>query len=184
MFKFWLKFLTNFFIIKGLLGLLIKKRIDKEYLPARYIQFGPKYDQTFKQKNTICMFTIVENDFKVSNNELKLMEELIWSLYAKLNLPIRLRRLCLSNLNLNEYNSIELDIYLPYSKEWKKIANFTHYSDYLTTRVHDTSHHCLSGYLTDFSLLLDAILENYQTETDELIIPDCIKEYMFDNKCN
>lgn len=164
---------------ESMLSLLIKKRIDAKYLPARFIQFGSTYEQSLKQINTICMFNVVENDHKVSDKEFKRMEDVIWSMYEQFNIPIRMRRLCLNNLNLNEYNRIELDVYFPYSREWKTIANFAHYSNYLTARVHDTSHHCLSGNLTDFNLLLDAILENNQTENGELIIPDCIERLMF-----
>lgn len=163
---------------ESLLSLLIKRRIDEKYLPARFVQYGSTYEQNLKQVNTICMFNIVKNDFNVSNDEFKKIETLIWDLYKELNLPIRLRRLNVKKLHFNEYNRVELDVYFPYSRDWKTIGHFAHYSDYLTTRVHSTDHHCLGGYLTDFSLLLDAILENNQTETGQLIVPECIENLM------
>ena len=163
---------------ESLLSLLIKKRLDKEYLPARFVQFGCRYEQNLRQVNTICLFTMVQNDFAVSDEELKRVESLLCELYEPLGVPIRLRRVNLKRLHFNEYNRVELDAYLPYSREWKRIAYFSHYGDHLARRMHSAEHHCLAGHLTDYSLLLDAILENHQTETGRLVVPDCIQTLM------
>ena len=163
---------------ESLLALLIKRRLTAEYLPARFVQFGNKYEQNLRQVNTVCLFTIVPNDFTVSDAELKRMESLLCEWYGPLGIPIQLRRSHLKRLHFNEYNRVELDVYLPYSREWKPIAYFSHYGDHLTRRVHSMDHHCLAGHLTDYSLLLDAILENHQTETGELVVPDCLQELL------
>ena len=160
---------------ESLLSLLIKKKLNAKFLPARFVQFGCTYDQSLRQKNTICLFTIVPNDFSVSDGELKRMERLLCDMYEQLGLPIRLRRVNLKRLHFNEYNRVELDVYLPYSREWRLIAHFSHYGDHLTRRMHSANHHCLAGNLTDYSLLLDAILENHQTETGRLVVPDCLQ---------
>lgn len=163
---------------EGLLSLLIKKKLAEQYLPARFVQYGNRYEQSLRQVNTICLFSVVQNDFAASDAEMKRMESLMYDLYEPFGVPIRLRRVNLKRLHFNEYNRVELDVYLPYSREWKQIAYFSHYGDYLTRRVHSLEHHCLAGHLTDYSLLLDALLENHQTETGQLVVPDCIQTLM------
>lgn len=163
---------------EGLLSLLIKKKLAEQYLPARFVQYGNRYEQSLRQVNTICLFSVVQNDFAASDAEMKRMESLMYDLYEPFGVPIRLRRVNLKRLHFNEYNRVELDVYLPYSREWKQIAYFSHYGDYLTRRVHSLEHHCLAGHLTDYSLLLDALLENHQTETGQLVMPDCIQALM------
>lgn len=163
---------------ESMLSLLIKRQTVPKYLPARFLQFGSSYEQNLRQVNTVLLFSLVEKDFEISNNELKRIEQLIWNLYEPFNLPIRLRRLNVKRLQFTEYNRVELDVYFPHSREWRPIAHYSHYSDYLPYRVHCTEHHCLGGKLTNLNLLLDAILENHQTETGKLEIPDCIANHM------
>lgn len=162
----------------GLLSLLSNREIDKKCLPARMIKFGSSYEQNLRQVNTIFLFSIVENDFTISNNEFKTIQRLIWHLYEPFNLPMRLKKVNLKRLLYNEYKRVELDIYFPYAREWRTIAHFSHYSNHLPERVQCTENHCMSGNLTDLGLLLDAILENYQTQTGKIEIPECIEKYM------
>lgn len=163
---------------EGLLSLLVKRRLTSQYLPARFVQFGCAYEQSLRQVNTVCLFTIVQNDFTVSDAELKRVESLLCEMYAPLGVPIRLRRLHLKRLAFNEYNRVELDVYMPYSREWKRIGYFAHYGDHLTRRMNSNQHHCLAGHLTDYNLLLDAILENHQTGTGELVVPECLQAFL------
>ena len=165
--------------LEAVCAMLNKRHVNRDSLPLRFLQDGASYDQSMRQSNSIHLSSVTLNDQSEANAEYDLLVSELWNCYSQLQLPVMLCKSSSRLMQANQYASHEVLVYFPCVKEWTKVAELNHYSDYLPRRLGLEDLQMIGGSLVDVNLLVDAILENTQDERAQYHIPVCVKKFMW-----
>lgn len=173
---------------ESLVGFLTTLGHRSSNKPLRMLTFGSSYctgsdwfdsdDRKVSQFETIHTLVHTPSIEKYSIAEHQVVRDMIWDLYRKLGLPVRLVHCCLSGMRSNEYDTYRIDIWLPSRSQWIETARISHYLDYITVRTGMKRGHMIDAMIYDSRALTAAIIENNQTSTGKFVIPTVIEKYM------
>ena len=114
------------------------------------------------------------------------------SILKKLNLPYRVVNLCTRDLGFSAAKTYDIEVWLPSQNQYREISSCSNFESFQTrrmkTRCRDENNskldllHTLNGSALAIGRTLIAIMENYQTEKGEIVIPDVLQQYMGDKK--
>ncbi len=110
------------------------------------------------------------------------------AILQKLNLPYRKVILCGGDLGFSAQKTYDLEVWLPGQQKYREISSCSNFGDYQARRMlarwrnPETNKpellHTLNGSGLAVGRTLVAVLENYQTATGKVIIPDVLRPYM------
>ena len=114
------------------------------------------------------------------------------SILKKLNLPYRVVNLCTRDLGFSAAKTYDIEVWLPSQNQYREISSCSNFESFQTRRMkarcRDENNskldllHTLNGSALAIGRTLIAIMENYQTEKGEIVIPDVLQQYMGDKK--
>ena len=179
------------------------KIIDKNNLPLKFVSHTPcfrseagSYGKDTRgmirqhQFEKVELVQIVEAE--QSYNILEELTEHAESILKKLNLPYRVVNLCTRDLGFSAAKTYDIEVWLPSQNQYREISSCSNFESFQTrrmkTRCRDENNskldllHTLNGSALAIGRTLIAIMENYQTEKGEIVIPDVLQQYMGDKK--
>jgi len=128
------------------------------------------------------IFCKPEDSEKFYNELLKNSEEIL----KKLKLPYRVLQLCSGDLADWKYQSVDLEVYRPTTKEYGEVVSLTNCTDYQARKLNikciDKKGnrrilHTLNDTALATSRIMVAILENYQQKDGSIKIPEVLHKY-------
>jgi len=128
------------------------------------------------------IFCKPEDSEKLYNELLKNSEEIL----KKLKLPYRVLQLCSGDLADWKYQSVDLEVYRPTTKEYGEVVSLTNCTDYQARKLNikciDKKGnrrilHTLNDTALATSRIMVAILENYQQKDGSIKIPEVLHKY-------
>ena len=179
------------------------KIIDKNNLPLKFVRHTPcfrseagSYGKDTRgmirqhQFEKVELVQIVEAE--QSYNILEELTEHAESILKKLNLPYRVVNLCTKDLGFSAAKTYDIEVWLPSQNQYREISSCSNFESFQTRRMkarcRDENNskldllHTLNGSALAIGRTLIAIMENYQTEKGEIVIPDVLQQYMGDKK--
>ena len=179
------------------------KIIDKNNLPLKFVSHTPcfrseagSYGKDTRgmirqhQFEKVELVQIVEAE--QSYNILEELTEHAESILKKLNLPYRVVNLCTKDLGFSAAKTYDIEVWLPSQNQYREISSCSNFESFQTRRMkarcRDENNskldllHTLNGSALAIGRTLIAIMENYQTEKGEIVIPDVLQQYMGDKK--
>lgn len=105
---------------------------------------------------------------------------------TKLGLAHRLVQLCGGDLGFSASNTVDLEVWLPGQNRYREISSVSNTRDFQARRAKirykdkGKNHlvHTLNGSSLPIGRTLIAIMENYQQEDGNILIPDALKSYL------
>ena len=124
-------------------------------------------------------------------NSYKALEELTLNaetILKKLNLPYRVVALCAGDLGFAAAKTYDIEVWLPSQNTYREISSCSNFESFQARRMKARWRnsktnkiellHTLNGSGLAIGRTLIAVMENYQTENGEIIIPDVLQQYM------
>lgn len=120
----------------------------------------------------------------------KAHEEMISSaekVLQTLELPYRVMQLCSGDTGFGARRTVDLEVWLPGQNAYREIASISNCWDFqarrMKARFKDADGkvkflHTLNGSGLAVGRCLLAVMENYQTETGDIIVPEALRPYM------
>ncbi|HIQ51229.1 MAG TPA: serine--tRNA ligase, partial [Nautiliaceae bacterium] len=104
----------------------------------------------------------------------------------KLNLPYRQVMLCTGDLGFSAAKTIDLEVWIPSQNRYREISSISNIRDFQARRAKirykenkkNKLAHTLNGSSLAVGRTLVAIMENFQTKDNKIIIPDVLKKYL------
>lgn len=172
--------------------------IELKELPIYYVAYTPcwrreagSYGADVRGLNRLHQFDKVELVKFVhpdeSDNELESLREYAESLLQKLNLPYRTLLMCTGDMGFTQTKKYDLEVWSPGQKRWLEVSSCSNFGSFQARRMQLRFRnekgkteilHTLNGSGLALPRILATILESYQTESGELIIPDPLISYM------
>jgi seryl-tRNA synthetase len=137
------------------------------------------------QFNKVEMFKIVAPE--TSYDELENLTKQAEGLLQLLNIPYRVRMLATGDLSFAAAKCYDIEIWAAGVDNYLEVSSVSNYEDFQARRMNcryrgedKKPHfvHTLNGSGTALPRLVVAIMENYQTENGEIIIPDVLRPFM------
>lgn len=138
------------------------------------------------QFEKIEMVKIVRPD--QSESELESLTENAETVLKKLQLPYRKVILCGGDLGFGSKRTYDLEVWLPGQEKYREISSCSNCGDFQARRMKarwrnpETGKpeflHTINGSGLAVGRTLVAILENYQTESGEVLVPEVLQPYM------
>lgn len=109
------------------------------------------------------------------------------NILKKLNLPYQVVSLCTGDLGFAATKTYDIEVWLPSQNCYREISSCSNTEDFQTRRIktrykNDKKQsillHALNGSGVAVGRLLIAILENFQTKSQTVIIPEVLRPYM------
>ena len=124
-----------------------------------------------------------------SSDELERMLSCAEGILQDLNLHYRIMTLCTGDMGFNANKTYDIEVWLPGENKYREISSCSNCGDFQARRMNtryknntNNKHvHTLNGSGLAVGRTLIAILENYQTDNGNVIIPDVLKKY-FNNQ--
>ena len=123
-----------------------------------------------------------------SADALETLTENAEQILKKLNLPYRKVILCGGDLGFGAKKTYDLEVWLPGQQKFREISSCSNYGDFQARRMMARCRnsesgkpeflHTVNGSGLAVGRTLVAILENYQTEEGNVVIPDVLVPYM------
>ncbi|MDG2355958.1 MAG: serine--tRNA ligase [Paracoccaceae bacterium] len=120
--------------------------------------------------------------------ELERMVECAENILKKLVLPYRKILLCTGDLGFSARKTYDLEVWLPGQKLYREISSVSNCGDFQARRMNARFRekpeskpdflHTLNGSGLAVGRCLIAVIENYQTDTGKVKIPECLKNYL------
>ncbi len=124
----------------------------------------------------------------MSAQELERMVKCAENILQKLVLPYRKILLCTGDLGFSARKTYDLEVWLPGQKLYREISSVSNCGDFQARRMNARFRekpeskpdflHTLNGSGLAVGRCLIAVIENYQTDTGKVKIPDCLKNYL------
>jgi seryl-tRNA synthetase len=105
-----------------------------------------------------------------------------------LKLPYRVVLLCTGDLGFSSAKTYDIEVYLPSYGTYKEISSCSNFEDFQARRMNIRFRrernakpefvHTLNGSGLAVGRTVAAILENYQTENGNVVIPEVLRDYM------
>ena len=173
--------------------------LNEDGLPIKYVAYTPcfrreagSYGKETKGLQRIHQFNKVELvQFVKPENSDKALQEILRDAEAilqALKLPYRVRLLCSGDLSFAAYKCYDLEVWAAGSRKYLEVSSCSNYIDFQARRANirfrskkDGKVHFVhtlngSGLATPRTMI--AILENYQTKSGEIIIPEPLRKYL------
>ncbi len=124
-----------------------------------------------------------------SEKELERMLESAESILKDLKIHYRIMTLCSGDMGFAAKKTYDIEVWLPGENAYREISSCSNCGDFQSRRMNsrfknrdkNTYTHTLNGSGLAVGRTLIAILENYQTEDGNVIIPEVLRSYL-DNK--
>ena len=179
------------------------KIIDKNNLPLKFVSHTPCFRSEAGSYGKDTRGMIRQHQFEKvelvqiveAEQSYNILEELTQhaeSILKKLNLPYRVVNLCTKDLGFSAAKTYDIEVWLPSQNQYREISSCSNFESFQTrrmkTRCRDENNskldllHTLNGSALAIGRTLIAIMENYQTEKGEIVIPDVLQQYMGDKK--
>ena len=138
-------------------------------------------------KVELVKFTRPEN----SESEHKLLTENAEAILRKLNLPYRVIELCTGDLGFSAAKCYDIELWAPSQKKWIEVSSCSNFKSYQARRAKIRYRnsdgkvdfvHTINGSGVALPRLVIALLENNQTKSGEVILPDVLHSYMKTDK--
>jgi seryl-tRNA synthetase len=138
------------------------------------------------QFHKVEMVKIVEPDS--SYDELEKLVGNAEAVLQALGLPYRVRILCTGDLSFAAAKCYDLELYAPGMDAWLEVSSCSNFEDFQARRMNlryrtekggkTAFPHTLNGSGLALPRTMAGILENYQTKSGEVIIPEPLRPYM------
>ncbi len=134
-------------------------------------------------KVELVKFTRPEN----SESEHELLTENAEAILRKLNLPYRVIELCTGDLGFSAAKCYDIELWAPSQKKWIEVSSCSNFKSYQARRAKIRYRnsdgkvdfvHTINGSGVALPRLVIALLENNQTKSGEVILPDILHSYM------
>jgi len=134
-------------------------------------------------KVELVKFTKPENSYEELETLLNEAEKVL----QLLNLPYRVVLLCTGELSFAASKCYDIEVWCPGVKKWLEVSSCSNFEAFQARRANikfkrengKTEYvHTLNGSGIALPRTIVSILENYQTENGEVIIPEVLREYM------
>lgn len=123
------------------------------------------------------------------NDSDKVFEEMVEcasKALEKLNLPYRQVMLCTGDLGFSAAKTIDLEVWIPSQNRYREISSISNTRDFQARRAKirykenkkNRLVHTLNGSSLAVGRTLVAIMENFQTKDNKIIIPNVLKKYL------
>ena len=138
------------------------------------------------QFNKVEMVKFVEP--KNSEEELEKLVANAEAILQKLELPYRVMDMCTGDLGFTAAKKYDLEVWMPSYDTYREVSSCSNFKSFQARRAEiryrpepgaNTKHvHTLNGSGLAIGRTAAAIMENYQTEEGEIIIPEVLRNYM------
>jgi len=123
------------------------------------------------------------------NDSDKVFEEMVEcasKALEKLNLPYRQVMLCTGDLGFSAAKTIDLEVWIPSQNRYREISSISNTRDFQARRAKirykenkkNRLAHTLNGSSLAVGRTLVAIMENFQTKDNKIVIPNVLKKYL------
>ncbi len=122
-----------------------------------------------------------------SDKELESLREYAESLLQKLKLPFRTLLMCTGDMGFTQIKKYDLEVWSPGQKRWLEVSSCSNFGSFQARRMQIRFRnekgkteimHTLNGSGLALPRVVASILETYQTESGDLIVPDVLVPYM------
>lgn len=122
-----------------------------------------------------------------SVKELESLREYAESLLQKLNLPFRTLLMCTGDMGFTQTKKYDLEVWSPGQNRWLEVSSCSNFGSFQARRMQlrfrnekgkTEIMHTLNGSGLALPRVVASILETYQTESGDLIVPEVLVPYM------
>jgi len=114
------------------------------------------------------------------------MVQTVSDLLTSLGLPHRLMMLCSKDIGFSAAKTVDIEVWLPGQGKYREISSISNTRDFQARRAKirykdegkNTLAHTLNGSSLAVGRTMVAIMENFQTSSGDIEIPEILKEYM------
>ncbi len=171
---------------------------DEKDLPRRYIGFSTSFRREagsygkdtkgilrVHQFDKAEMFSFAKPEDSEEEHEFLLLcqEELMQSL----KLPYRVMKICTGDMGFGDYKQYDIETWLPGQNKYRETNSCSNTTDFQSrginikykNREKSTAYvHTLNGTAFAMGRMIIAIIENYQTKTGTIIVPEVLRGYV------
>ncbi|MCC5942391.1 MAG: serine--tRNA ligase [Balneolaceae bacterium] len=171
-------------------------------LPIYYTAYTPcwrreagSYGKDVRGLNRLHQFDKVELVKFVhpdtSDSELETLREYAESLLEKLNLPYRTLLMCTGDMGFTQTKKYDLEVWSPGQQRWLEVSSCSNFGSFQARRMQlryknekgkTEMVHTLNGSGLALPRIVASILETYQTEAGDVIVPEVLKPFMGSDK--
>ncbi|MGM0502459.1 MAG: serine--tRNA ligase [Bacillota bacterium] len=138
------------------------------------------------QFNKVEMVKFVEP--KDSKEELEKLVKNAETVLQRLGLPYRIMNMCTGDLGFTAAKKYDLEVWMPSYDTYREVSSCSNFKSFQARRAEikyrpepgaNTKHiHTLNGSGLAIGRTVAALMENYQNEDGEIIIPEALRDYM------
>jgi seryl-tRNA synthetase len=167
-------------------------------LPVYYTAYTPcwrreagSYGKDVRGLNRLHQFDKVELVKIVhpdsSDDELESLRKYAESLLKKLELPYRTLLMCTGDMGFTQTKKYDLEVWSPGQQRWLEVSSCSNFGSFQARRMQlrfknekgkTEMLHTLNGSGLALPRIVAAILETYQNEEGDVVVPDVLKPYM------
>ncbi|WP_234572807.1 serine--tRNA ligase [Rhodohalobacter sp. 614A] len=171
---------------------------SQDDLPVYYTAYTPcwrreagSYGKDVRGLNRLHQFDKVELVKIVhpdtSDDELESLREYAESLLKKLKLPYRTLLMCTGDMGFTQTKKYDLEVWSPGQKRWLEVSSCSNFGSFQARRMQlrfknekgkTEMLHTLNGSGLALPRIVASILETYQTEEGDVLIPEVLKPFM------
>ncbi len=173
--------------------------IDAERLPLRYTALSNCFRSEAGAAGRDTRGMIRQHQFdkvelvsivapEASEAELERMTKAAETILQRLDLPYRVMKLCSGDIGFGAQRTYDLEVWLPGQNRYREISSCSVCGDFQARRSNMRFRargekatqfvHTLNGSGLAIGRALIAVMENYQTETGTIRVPEALKPYM------
>ena len=172
--------------------------LPEQDLPVKYASHTPcwrreagSYGKDVRGLNRLHQFDKVELVLIVHPDKSdELLEELrghAESLLKKLNLPYRTLLMCTGDMGYTQTKKYDLEVWSPGQQRWLEVSSCSNFGSFQARRMQLRYRnekdkieiaHTLNGSGLALPRIVAAILEAYQTENGDIVVPDVLQPYI------
>ena len=172
--------------------------LPEQDLPVKYVSHTPcwrreagSYGKDVRGLNRLHQFDKVELVLIVHPDKSDdLLEELrghAESLLKKLNLPYRTLLMCTGDMGFTQTKKYDLEVWSPGQQRWLEVSSCSNFGSFQARRMQLRYRnekdkieiaHTLNGSGLALPRIVAAILEAYQTENGDIVVPDVLQSYI------
>lgn len=172
--------------------------LSEDELPVYYTAYTPcwrreagSYGKDVRGLNRLHQFDKVELVKFVhpdeSDHELESLREYAESLLQKLKLPYRTLLMCTGDMGFTQTKKYDLEVWSPGQQRWLEVSSCSNFGSFQARRMQlrfknekgkTEMVHTLNGSGLALPRIVASIVETYQTESGDVIVPDVLKPFM------
>ena len=172
--------------------------LSVDELPVHYAAYTPcwrreagSYGKDVRGLNRLHQFDKVELVKFVhpdeSDKELESLREYAESLLQKLDLPYRTLLMCTGDMGFTQTKKYDLEVWSPGQQRWLEVSSCSNFGSFQSRRMQlrykkengkTEMVHTLNGSGLALPRIVASIIETYQTESGDVIVPDVLKPLM------